>query len=372
MSRSLWVSCLLMVVVLCVSPGLAGRASAQEEESSAGAFGERVELRLLPLLGRGIQVKSGPLPEVSGTPAPAPGETRTVASARVALGGLGTVLKANILTAHTEAAAEGDGMSAEARVTDLGVDLVPVFRLLKLGADVVESRAGIAGSCGGDLTATGGTTLANAKAVGLLGLGLYIDASPAPNTVLLNLLGVRVVLNEQIVSGDGVSGRSIAVNAIHISVNNSLLTGLGLLSGDIVIAHSEARVACAPVPEDADLLVEKTADSEIVLLGEDVIYTIRVTNLGPAAATDVVLTDFLPNRLNLKSWTASTGTCDDSSNPLFCDLGTLEAGSEAVIRLVLGAESTGAFLNEAFATSTVVDPDELNNQSSALVTVVRP
>jgi uncharacterized repeat protein (TIGR01451 family) len=358
------------MLLVCLYPGLSGRAWAQEE-SSARAFGERVELRVLRLLGPGIEVKSGPLPEVSGPPAPAPGQTKTVATARVALGGLGTVLKANVLTAHTEVPA-GGGLSAEARVTDLALDLVPVFRLLKVGADVVESRAGISGSCGGDLTAAGGTTLANARAASLLGLALRIDASPAPNTVLLNLLGLRVVLNEQIVGGDGVSGRSIAVNAIHVSLNNALLTGLGLLSGDVVIAHSEARVACPPVPEDADLRLEKTADSELVFLGEDVVYTLRVTNLGPAPATDVVLTDFLPNRLSMKSVTASAGTCDDSSNPLICDLGTLEAGSEVVITLVMGAESTGVFLNEAFATSTMADPDELNNQSSVVVTVVRP
>lgn len=87
--------------------------------------------------------------------------------------------------------------------------------------------------------------------------GLVIDgnafANAAPNTELINLLGLRVVLNEQFPSGNGVTTAGIATNALHVSFLNFLL-GTSLLNGDIVVAHSQAQisgVAAAAVPEPA-------------------------------------------------------------------------------------------------------------------------
>ena len=108
------------------------------------------------------------------------------------------MLHTGLLLSHTDSAAAGQ-VSSNATVHDLGLSLVPVAPLLTLHADEVRSSAAIGGTCGSALTATGTTTLVNAAAGGTLGLGLHIGASVAPNTVLLDLLGVRVVLNEQIV-----------------------------------------------------------------------------------------------------------------------------------------------------------------------------
>ena len=77
-----------------------------------------------------------------------------------------------------------------------------------------------------------------------------IPASPAPNTVLWNAGGILVVLNEQLLSGDGTSGLALAVNALRIEFTNAVL-GLGLLNGQIVIAHSEASLAAVPEPSAA-------------------------------------------------------------------------------------------------------------------------
>jgi hypothetical protein len=48
-----------------------------------------------------------------------------------------------------------------------------------------------------------------------------------------------LVLNETIVSGDGITGLSVSTNAAHLTLN-----ALGLLVGDVVIAHSDASIAC--------------------------------------------------------------------------------------------------------------------------------
>jgi len=58
----------------------------------------------------------------------------------------------------------------------------------------------------------------------------------------------------------------------------------------------------------ADLAVEKTVDNPTPNVGDDVTFTITVTNNGPAAATGVQVTDQLPAGLTYVSSTASQGT----------------------------------------------------------------
>jgi hypothetical protein len=95
------------------------------------------------------------------------------------------------------------------------------------------------------LAAAGTTTLVGATA-SLLGASLAVEAHPLPNTILVNTLGIKVVLNEQIVSGDGVTGLSITVNAIHVYLTNVNVAGVGILNGDIIVAQSKAERNCVP------------------------------------------------------------------------------------------------------------------------------
>ena len=71
-------------------------------------------------------------------------------------------------------------------------------------------------------------------------------AHAAPNTVLLNLAGLEIILNQQIPSGDGISSAGMETNAIVVEFTNFAL-GAGLLNGDIIVAHSAANITGAPV-----------------------------------------------------------------------------------------------------------------------------
>ena len=75
--------------------------------------------------------------------------------------------------------------------------------------------------------------------------------------MLLNLLGLRVVLSEQIASGDNVTSVGIMINAIDVSFTNFLL-GTNRLNGNIIVGHSQAAITGVPpvagVPEPATWL----------------------------------------------------------------------------------------------------------------------
>jgi hypothetical protein len=58
------------------------------------------------------------------------------------------------------------------------------------------------------------------------------------------LLGIKIVLNEQIVTGDGVNTRGLTVNAIHIYLTDVEIAGIGIVTGDIIIAQSKAQRHC--------------------------------------------------------------------------------------------------------------------------------
>jgi hypothetical protein len=120
---------------------------------------------------------------------------------------------------------------------------VPV---LKLTADAVSSRALISCPCGhGPAQAGGSANLANAHLSVLPGINFTVDAHPAPNTVLVDVPGLRVVLNEQILhtnaSGDIAS---LTVNAVHVHVDVLPVPGAGLVTGDIILSQSQAQMAC--------------------------------------------------------------------------------------------------------------------------------
>lgn len=152
--------------------------------------------------------------------------------------------------------------SASATVADLSAGLfvdtllLPPALIAGIDSKTVRSSAWV--DAGAGLSVGGSTVLEQlalgGSVLGSLGIGGGLFASPAANTVLVDLLGLRIVLNEQTVWGDGISSLGIATNAIHASFDNFLL-GTQLLNGDIIIAHSQAEIsgysASAAVPEPA-------------------------------------------------------------------------------------------------------------------------
>jgi uncharacterized repeat protein (TIGR01451 family) len=354
---------LVSVLSLSLFATVAAPAAQGQAVGAARAFGEEVHLTLQPLLGVGVQVSSGPLPVAQGGPSPFTQQV-SLASLSLSLGPYGEVLRNGLMVNRVDGAADGT-TSASSTLDRLRLSLVPVQPLLTLKADAVRSKAEVHGTCGSALTASGSTALVNAGAGGILGLGLHLSANPAPNSVVLNLLGVRLVLNEQIVGGDGVRTRSLTVNAIHLSIHNALLAAVGGLSGDVVISHSEASLECAG---GADLQLGLTASPDSLMFGDTFTYTLTVHNAGPADATGTVLTNLLPRRVILLSTQMSQGSCE-GTDTLVCDLGTVPVGGTITLTLEVEADTVGFIEDTASVTSTVEDPNPADNEATVGVNV---
>jgi uncharacterized repeat protein (TIGR01451 family) len=101
-----------------------------------------------------------------------------------------------------------------------------------------------------------------------------------------------------------------------------------------------------PPTQTADLRISKTAGARSVTVGEQLRYTIRVTNDGPAAAQDVVVTDTPGGGLDTVRVAPSQGGCS-GKGPIVCRLGTLAAGQTATVGLTARVTRSGRVVNAA-------------------------
>ncbi len=90
----------------------------------------------------------------------------------------------------------------------------------------------------------------------------------------------------------------------------------------------------------AGLSLTKGDSPDPVTYGQNVTYTLTVTNNGPDAATNVTLTDTLPTNVVLVSATPSQGSCSGTTT-VTCNLGTINDGANATVTIVVQAKAAG-------------------------------
>lgn len=126
-------------------------------------------------------------------------------------------------------------------------------------------------------------------------------------------------------------------------------------------------------PDDsgADLSVKITANRSTVGPGEDVVYTVKVTNKGPGIATDVRLGVGVSDHFNITGVVCGQGTEDSDA----CEFGTLAPGASVTSRFTanvccFGPGETRLPFFHATATATSEDPDPGDNRAEARTPIV--
>jgi uncharacterized repeat protein (TIGR01451 family) len=130
----------------------------------------------------------------------------------------------------------------------------------------------------------------------------------------------------------------------------------------------EVREVVLSYSELADLTVRKEASSGTVLAGNELTYTIWITNSGPLPAQNVRVTDTLPGGMTWIASTPSQGTC----TTLTCDLGTLNPGGVATVNIrvrVNSNTSEGTLANQVIVGTDT--PDDPANNTATVSTAVQ-
>ena len=140
----------------------------------------------------------------------------------------------------------------------------------------------------------------------------------------------------------------------------------------VLAALLALRPAPAAAADSADLALTKEADRQAVRVGENVTFTITLTNNGPDTATAIRFGDSVPDALNFVSLACSAGTAAGT----FCAVDGLASGGSVTATLVATpianyAKSERTVANTAFiAEAGTADPDPGNNQASTTVHIL--
>jgi uncharacterized protein (TIGR03437 family) len=114
---------------------------------------------------------------------------------------------------------------------------------------------------------------------------------------------------------------------------------------------------------NADLALSDTDSRDPVMVGNDLVYTLTVTNNGPDDAAAVTLADTLPSGVTLVSASASQGSCG-GAGPVNCALGGLAAAAKATVTITVKSATVGSIMNRATVTSATPDLDPSNNAAA--------
>jgi uncharacterized repeat protein (TIGR01451 family) len=175
------------------------------------------------------------------------------------------------------------------------------------------------------------------------------------------------------------SGFSIRFE-IHVRVKADAKTGdvvnTAMVTGDTEDpnAGNNSDDATVHVIADADVDIDKRAIQgestiESAEPGDEFRYLLDVFNSGPATAHNVVVSDTLPDQIELVS--LSSADCTGTTT-ITCQAGSLDAGQGRTftIRVRVKLDAAGDAVNTATVTTTSTDPDPDNNSGSVTVHII--
>jgi large repetitive protein len=154
---------------------------------------------------------------------------------------------------------------------------------------------------------------------------------------------------------------------IQATVPAGATTGLITVQTPFGQAESPLPFTVANV---ADLRLSLHAAPLTAWAGSNVTFTATITNAGPAAATQVVLTNHLPAGVNFISASANRGNHNVAANQIIWNVGQLNAQSSASLSWIVRPPASGSLTNRATVRSAQFDPNPENN-TALLVTPVQ-
>jgi len=127
------------------------------------------------------------------------------------------------------------------------------------------------------------------------------------------------------------------------------------------------------IDPSANLNVTQVEDIDPAGINLPFVYTVTVTNPGPADATSVTLVDTLDGAVTFQAAVPSQGSCAEAGGVVTCDLGNLNNGSIATIDITVIAPATPQTVtNTAVVSAAEPDSDPSDNTSVEDTGVVDP
>jgi uncharacterized repeat protein (TIGR01451 family) len=234
------------------------------------------------------------------------------------------------------------------------------------------------------LTNGGPSTATGVQVTDLLPAGLSFVSSTASQGSYDNGTGVWTV-------GSVANGASptltitATVTTSGAKTNTAQVTASGVFDPDSTPNNNNAgeddQASATVTPPSADLSVTKTDSPDPVAIGNDITYTITVTNAGPNTATNAVLSDTVPTNTTFRSittpagWTCGTQPAVGGTGAISCTNSSFAAGSSVftlVVRVDASVTDGTIVSNTAAVSASTSDSNGANNSATQTTTVKQP
>lgn len=129
---------------------------------------------------------------------------------------------------------------------------------------------------------------------------------------------------------------------------------------------SMSGISIVPV-SDSDLSISKTVNNSKPFRGQNIVFTLLASNIGPDIANKVIVSDLLPSGYSLVSYSASVGTYNGGSGEW--EIGDINSGSSCTLTITAFVMESGIYNNSANITGDVIDIVNTNNTSTIGITI---
>lgn len=290
----------------------------------------------------------------------------------------------------TSKATAGATVLARAVVSGDGADTNPANNALNQvstidnGADLTLALSGSPNPvlAGASLTYTAGATNLGPNAAGATTVTLNLS----PNLTFTSAAGSGWTCSEaaKVVTCTRAAAALGALPAITVVTRvTGAQSGTLTTSGSVAISGSatdfdstnNTTTADVTVNPGADLALTKTASTAKPESGGPIGFTLRPRNLGPFAASNVVVTDTLPAGFSGIGASGSGWTCEVNGQTVSCSRASYAVGDASDIAVTATSPTVLAatpYTNTATVGSDTPDPAGSNNSGSVNVNVMPP
>jgi uncharacterized repeat protein (TIGR01451 family) len=192
----------------------------------------------------------------------------------------------------------------------------------------------------------------------------------------------NVVFSKASVANGETATFTIVVMINAATPNGTTITNTATVASTTTdpVPGNNSATATTTANQQADLSITKTDSPDPVFAGNNITYTVTLTNSGPGTASTVTVTDAVPTNTTFVSasvttgtgWTPSTPSVGGTGNVVFSKAAVAN-GETAVFSIVVKVTSSVAngttISNTATAASTTADPTPGDNSATATTTV---
>lgn len=292
-------------------------------------------------------VLAGLVTSTGNDPAPDPDNDVDGDDNGASVSGAGVVAAAVTLTINGEPTADGDGDPQSNLTVDFGLAAISDLIVIK-SDDPDPVVAGEALTYTLEVSNQGPSPVTGVVVTDTLPAGVeFTNLTTTQGSGSHQAGTVTVELGSLASGGSATITIVVAVlpSTTQALLNQAVVTGDNF---DPVLLNNSDEEPTLVLPQ-IDLAIEKTATPEAVVAGQQLTYTLVVTNLGPSNATGVTVEDTLPAGVTFVSATPSQGTATESAGTVSAALGNLAVGAQATITILVdvSASARGTLVNDA-------------------------